>query len=316
MRATLSLVWVAALLAGCADEPPPYFQGYAEGEFVRVASNFSGNLTRLSVSRGEQVKAGDRLFALESNNEAAARREAMERVERAKAQLQNLRKAKRQPEIDAAKAEITQAKAALTLSRAQLQRQEKLLASGFISEARLDEVRTQYERDRARVAELEAQLATARLPVARPDEIEAAKAEVAAARASLAQAEWRLEQKTASASEAALVTDTWFVESEWVPAGQPVLSLLPAQNRLVRFFVPEPVLGSLAIGQEVRVNCDGCPEPIPAKISFISPRAEFTPPVIYSRETRAKLTFMIEARPDPDYAGRLHPGQPVEVRLR
>jgi HlyD family secretion protein len=314
---SVMIVAVSSLAAaGCQNEPPPYFQGYAEGEFVRVAAPFAGSLTRLAVKRGDQVKPGDFLYALEQENEAAARREAGERLERAQAQLENLKRPKRAPELAAIRAEIAQAQASLELSLTQLARQQKLLQSGFISESRLDEARTAYERDRARVAELNAQLSSARLPVARPDEIKAAQAEVDAAHAQLAQAEWRLKQKSVSAPQAGLVEDTLYVEGEWVPAGSPVVSLLPPQNIKLRFFVPEEVLGSLKIGEEVNVHCDGCGNPIPARISFISSQAEFTPPVIYSRETRSKLVFLIQARPHPEEATRLHPGQPVEVRVK
>ena len=109
-----------------------------------------------------------------------------------------------------------------------------------------------------------------------------------AAREVLAQAEWRLAQKSVRAPVAGLVNDTNYVSGEWVGAGLPVLSLLPPQNIKLRFFVPEMSLGAIKVGQQVKVHCDGCSMPIGAQISFISPQAEFTPPVIYSRETRAK----------------------------
>jgi HlyD family secretion protein len=118
----------------------------------------------------------------------------------------------------------------------------------------------------------------------------------------------------ASAPLAAQVYDTYYTPSEWVPTAVPVVSLLvPGQVKL-RFFVPEPVLGSIAIGQRVRAECSGCPEPIDATVSFVSPRPEYTPPVIYSRESASKLVFLVEAKPEPRQAALLHPGQPVEVR--
>jgi len=101
-----------------------------------------------------------------------------------------------------------------------------------------------------------------------------------------------------------------------VPAGAPVASLLPPENIKVRFYVAETELGAVQVGQQVTLRCDGCPAPIAARIGFISPKAEFTPPVIYSRERRANLVYLIEARPAPADAPRLHPGQPVEVALQ
>jgi HlyD family secretion protein len=132
--------------------------------------------------------------------------------------------------------------------------------------------------------------------------------------ATLEQADWRLKQKTVAAPVTGLVSDTLFVRGEWVPAGAPVVSLLPPANIKIRFFVPETVLGGFAVGQSVNVTCDGCGAPVPARITFIAPQAEYTPPVIYSREARSKLVFMLEARPAPDIAARMHPGQPVDVR--
>lgn len=315
MRDRHALVLLAACgLAACSDGAPRAYQGYAEGEYVRVAAPFAGTLQKLAVARGAQVKVDEPLFALEQENEAAARREAQQRQQNAEAQLADLRKGKRPTEIDAVRAQLAQAEAALTLSAAQLKRSEQLVSQNFIAKERLDESRAARDRDTQRVAELRAQLATARL-AARPDEINAAEHNVEAAKAALAQAEWRFAQKTVAAPVSGLVQDTYFVEGEWVPASQPVVSLLPPRNIKVRFFVEERRLGAVKIGQKLAVTCDGCAAPIAAAVTFISPQAEFTPPVIYSQQERAKLVFLIEARPAPEDAVKLHPGQPVEVRF-
>ncbi len=309
-------VLLAALLtAACGSPQRDTLQGYAEGEYVRVASPFAGQLAQLSVKRGEQVRSGDALFVLEQANEAAQRREAADRAARAEAVLADLRKARRPTEIDAVRAQLAQAEASLKLAEVNLKRQEELFRQNFISRERLDDARTTLERDRARVAELQAQVATARL-AARPDEIRAAEAELAAARAALAQADWRLGQKAQRSPQDALVQDTLFVQGEWVPAGAPVVNLLPPGNIKVRFFVPEMQLGTVKTGQPVTLTCDGCAGPIAANVTYIAPQAEFTPPVIYSRERREKLVFMAEARPSAADAPKLHPGQPVEVALK
>jgi HlyD family secretion protein len=154
-----------------------------------------------------------------------------------------------------------------------------------------------------------------RLP-AREDQIRAQSAQVEAARAALSQSTWRLDQKRIAAVQAGLVVDTLYREGEWVPPGSPVVRMLPPQNVKVRFFVPEPVVGGLKLGRSVAVRCDGCPAEVPAAVSYISNEPEYTPPVIYSNETRAKLVFMIEARPTVENAERLRPGQPVAVTLK
>jgi HlyD family secretion protein len=89
------------------------------------------------------------------------------------------------------------------------------------------------------------------------------------------------------------------------------VSLLPPENIKIRFFVPEPVLANIRVGQQVSIACDACPGDLTGTVSFISPQAEFTPPVIYSRESRAKLVFLVEAKPGKPSV--LHPGQPVEA---
>jgi HlyD family secretion protein len=91
--------------------------------------------------------------------------------------------------------------------------------------------------------------------------------------------------------------------------------MLPPQYVKVRFFVPQTIVGGLAVGRNVSIRCDGCPADVPGTLSYVSTEAEFTPPVIYSNETRGKLVFMIEARPSADSATKLNPGQPVSVRL-
>ncbi len=224
-----AFVALSAVLAACDGEGPRSFQGYAEGEYVRIAASFAGALQRLAVQRGMQVNAGDDLFVLEQENEAAARREAEERLKNAEAQLANLQKGRRPTELDAIRAQLAQAEASLKLSQAQVKRREQLVAQNFVSKESLDEVRSAYARDTEHVAELRAQLATARL-AARPDEIKAAQYNVEAAKAALEQAEWKLAQKSVKAPVAGLVQDTYYVSGEWVNANQPVVSLLPPRT--------------------------------------------------------------------------------------
>ncbi len=310
---TGTLIAVAAL-AGCADQAPQAYQGYAEGEFVRLAAPYAGTLTHLAVQRGAEIQAGAPLFALEQDNEKAGRDEAAQRLKQAEAQLENLKKGRRPAEIDAILAQREQARATLKLAQADFARDQKLATSGFVSVQRLDASRTTLERSQQHLKELEAQLAVARL-AARSDDIRAAEAAAEAARAALARADWSLAQKSVKASQAGLVQDTLYVQGEWVPAGSPVVTLLPPQNLKVRFFVPQGRIATLKPGQPVNISCDGCASPIAAKISYIAPQAEYTPPVIYSQENRNKLVFLVEARPAPQDAAKLRPGQPVDVRL-
>lgn len=314
-RTGLSIVVLCVLLAsGCAKQASDAFPGYAEAEYVRLTAPIAGTLTKLHLNRGDTVVAAAPAFDLERESEAASRQEAEARIERAKAQLADLTKGKRPDELAAVRAQLAQANAALTLAGADYNRDRQLVASKFIAPARLDTTRSAVAQAQARVDELQAQLRLAGTG-ARPDEIRAAEKDVSAAQAQFAQASWRVDQKTQRTPVAGDVTDVLFREGEFVPAGAPVITLLPPGNIKARFFVPEVVVGSLRVGQPVSIQCDGCGAPIGGQISFIAREAEFTAPIIYSKENRASLVFMIEARPDPDVAKRLHPGQPLELRL-
>jgi len=300
---------------GCSGKQPPGHQGYVEGEFVHVSSSEAGRLVRLSVTRGQRVRAGTPLFTLESINEDAAERQARQQLSAAEAQLKDLRTGKRPPELDVIRAQLAQAVAEEKKSAADLVRDEAQYKAGGISNARLDETRARAESNAARTRELRSQLDVAGLS-ARDEQIKAQAATAAAARAALEQAAWKQGEKAVAASGAGLVFDVMYREGEWVRAGSPVVRLLPPENIKVRFFVPETLLGTLAIGKNVLLHCDGCPAEIPAKVTYISTESEYTPPIIYSNETRSKLVYMIEARPSADNALVLHPGQPVEVKVR
>lgn len=311
-----ALVIAAALcvFVSCSRPASDRVQGYVEGEFVYVASPHAGSLAVLYVRRGGQVKAGDPLFALESAPEKAARDEAQRRLAQARANLEDAKKGRRPSEIESLEAQLRQAQAALALSERELARQEKLLPSAATAALDVDRARSAHDQNRQRVAQLEADLRTARLG-SRSDQIAAAAANVRALEAALSRVEWDLSQKRQAAPQAGLVFDTLFREGEWVSAGRPVVSLLPPRNIKVRAFVPETRIGLIHIGDSVRVFVNGVREPFVGKVGFISPRAEFTPPVIYSRESREKLVFMIEAVFDPEKAANLHPGQPVDLQF-
>jgi HlyD family secretion protein len=313
MTRPLLILLLGISLFGCEKPANDTWQGYIEGEYALIASPYAGQLQKLYVRRGDSVDSGRPLFALEQESERAARTEAEQRLNAAAARLENLQAARRPAEIDALRAEVTQAKAALALSSSQLAQQQKLFKEGFIAQARLDEAQAARARDAARAAEAEAQLRSALLPVGREAERRAAEGDAAGAQAALAQAALRVEQKSVAAPVSGMVQDTFFVEGEWVPAGRPVVSLLPPGNVKARFYVPEPALASLQAGRALEIRCDGCPAPLAAKVSFVSTQAEYTPPVLYSKESRAKLLFLVEARLE---GAGLRPGQPVEVRLK
>jgi HlyD family secretion protein len=303
-----------SILTGCSSQSPNRIQGYVEGEFVYVASPLSGQLESLYVHRGQWVKPGDPLFALDIQPEKDARDQASQQLAQARSNLEDAKKPRRPTEIESIQAQLEQARAASVFSEKNFERLVQLERTGAQAMQDLDRARSSRDQDKKRVAQLEADLETARLG-ARSDQIAAAEATVRAQEAALARAEWNLAQKRQNAPQAGVVFDTLYREGEWVGAGRPVVALLPPPNVKVRAFVPETRIGGIHYGDQFQVYVDGRPEPLIGKVSFISPQVEYTPPVIYSRESRSKLVIMIELRFDDKTAALLHPGQPVDVQI-
>jgi HlyD family secretion protein len=311
----LLIVWLVLILGACSASHGASYQGYIEGEFVYMASSQPGRLEHLAVTRGQTVEQGTPLFTLEATAERAEQHQAQQQLAAAEAQLADLETGKRPPEVAVIQAQLAQARAAARKSALQRERDEAQLRSGGISREQLEATLAQASTDAARVTELESQLDVARLP-GRDQQLKAQSRQVQAAHAVLDQADWRVGEKSVAARKAGLVYDTLYREGEWVAAGNPVVRMLPPQNIKVRFFVPETLLGNLAVGRKVSLHCDGCAAEVPASVTYVSAEAEYTPPVIYSNETRGKLIYMIEAHPTPEDALKLHPGQPLEVRLQ
>ena len=308
-------VSMSLILPGCSRHTADKYQGYVEGKFVYVASPQAGRLTHLAVTRGDTISVSHPLFSLDREPEAAAERQAQQLVRGSEARLADLQTGKRPPEIDVTRAQLAQAMAEKQKSVDILKSYESQYASGGVSLTDLITARAAVETNTAVVRQLQSELVVDSLP-AREQQLKAQAKQVAADRASLAEATWRPQQKEIASPRDGLVFDTLYREGEWVAAGNPIVQLLPLENREVRFFVPESLIGQLKLGQNVSVHCDGCSSNVPASITFISTQVEYTPPVICSNENRSKLVFMVIAKPPVEKAAMLHPGQPVEVALQ
>jgi len=313
-RAVLFLL-VALVGASCDKSDPTLVQGYIEGEFVHVASPFGGRLENLAVERGQEIEKGALLFDLEETPELAARDEALRRVEQARAELEDAKVGQRPSEIQTLEAQLGEMRAALVLADIELERQQKLLATNVASKRDFDIARAQHDENTQRVAQLEATLVTAKLG-SREDQIRAAEQNLLAQEAALKGADWNLSQKKQFSQQSALVSDTLYRPGDWVEAAKPVVVLLPPGNVKVRIFVSQELVGRVQVGSAAEVSVDGVEKPFAAKVTFISPRAEFTPPVIFSQSMREKFAFLVELSVDPETARKLHPGQPVDVRLK
>ncbi len=304
-----------ALLTACNKTDDRTFQGYVEGDYLYLSAPFAGFLATLNVDRGSYVSAGTAVFAVAKEPQRYELSEAEAQMNSAQSKIANLQEPHRQQEIDAMEAELKTMQANLQYSESQLRRMQNLVKKNFVSRSELDQARSARDRDAAQVEAARQQLDVYRITFGRQPEIRSAEAELQAAEANVQQKRWQVDNKTISAPSQGEITETYYRPGEWVPAGQPVVSFLPDDRRRIRFFVQESDLAAIQPGQQIIADCDGCKEPVRAKITFISPQAEYTPPVIYSREARAKLVFRIEAEPPPADARKLHPGLPMDVRL-
>lgn len=302
------------LVVGCYSGEKEVFPGYVEGEFVYVASPFAGQLLEVLVGKGSQVGAHQKLFTLDSTLERAESERAEQLYYKAQSNYEDLSKGLRPSEMASLTAQLEQAKSKAELSKKNFARISKLFNSNATSQQALDDAIFARDQSAELVTQLEHEINTAKLG-ARADQLKAAREEVRARKQELVQAQWKLSQKEQAALEDALVFDVLFRKGEWVPAGQAVVSLLPPQNIKVRTFISERNLVNVHIGQTAEVILGEGALNIQGRVSYISAQAEYTPPVIYSRESRSKLVFMIELAFDPEVAKSLKPGQPVEVKL-
>jgi HlyD family secretion protein len=311
MRRLLFVLPLLLISACSGSSDDAVFQGYVEGDFVDVAPEVGGRIVELAVKRGATVAEGDLLFRVDATEAEGAVDQAEAEKARAEAQLANLLGGKRPPEIAVIVAQIAEAEASLQTARKEFERQQSLFDQKVISEARLDQAREAVSVAEARVESAERQRDVAAMP-ARTPEIDAGERAIDSAGAALEQAQTRLMKYTVEAPVAGRIEDTHYEMGEVATAGSPVLSLLPENERKVIFFVPQAARAALAPGGTVSVTCDGCPENLVAEISFLGGEAEYTPPVIFSRENRGKLMFRAEAELNGE-AANLPIGQPVDV---
>lgn len=302
---------LSALFSSCTP-PMPLATGYVEGDYVQIAALSTAQILTLSVTAGDRVDIGQTLVDLETRDARIVLAQTEASHSKAESQLANLRQGRRPEEIAVIEAALASAKAQADEAQRSANRLFDLSTKGVATETQRDDAATAAAVARARVTEIEANLAVARLP-AREGEIAAAEAALREAAAALDHATWQLETRTLASPAAGTVTDIIRHPGEIAVAGQPILTLLPDGAVRLRLYLPEAALAGLAIGSLLDVHCDACPSGLTATVSYIADGPEFTPPVIYSVDSRQKLVYLVEAQPTDGTA--LKPGQIVDVDL-
>ena len=301
-----SVPLLSALFASCTP-PMPLATGYVEGDYVQIAALSTAQILTLPVASGDRVEIGQTLVELETRDAQIGLAQAKATLSRSESQLANLRQGRRPEEIAVIEAALASSKAQADEAQRSADRLRDLSTKGAATETQRDDAATAAAVAKARVAEIEANLAVARLP-ARTDEI--AEREAAAA---LDHATWQLETRRLTSPAAGVVTDIIHHPGEIAVTGQPILTLLPDGAVRLRLYLPEPALAGVSIGSLLDVHCDACPPGLTATVSYIADGPEFTPPVIYSVDSRQKLVYLVEAQPMDGTL--LKPGQIVDVDL-
>lgn len=309
------LAWITGLVAvvipGFGVAPEPAWNGYVEADYVYVSAPGAGTIATIAAHEGQMVKAGEVLLILDSRQQEAMLRAAEARVEAARANAENLATGSREEEVAVVRASLDKAEADLALARSQSERSDKLLVEGLVPQAKADQDRATLKSAEAQAAQLRAELRVSELPARDPQRV-AAEATLVAAEADADKAREDLADRTILAPVDGRIERVYFDDGEIMQAGTPALALLPAAALKIKFYLSESDRPAFALGQTLRVSCDGCAEGLSAEVSFFASDPQFTPPVIYSRDERKRLTFLAEATLG---AGSiLHPGQPVTVR--
>lgn len=301
---------LAALPFLFSDKSQRAYQGWVEADTLFIGADTSGRVVKLDVAEGQAISPGSPLFSLDSQTEEAAVGAARASLARLQAELELAEaKQKRPEEIDMLRASEREAVARLELAAQDLDRTRVLVERGTATKANLDTATATEAANRAVLDNVRSQITLANLP-ARIEMLRQSREAVAAAKSDLASAEAALARRFVSAPATGSIETVYYRAGEIVPAGRPIVALLPPENIRIRFFVPEGEIALFSLDQSIRVACNAC-QPTDAKISFIAKNAEYTPPVIYSLEERAKLVYRVEAIPADPKA--LRPGQPVDV---
>lgn len=320
-----------SLVASACQAPPPVNEvrasGHVEATEVRLAPEVGGRVVELPVREGDRVEIGALIVRLDGRDMELAIQRAKAERQLAQAQLALLQAGSRPEDVRQAEAqaqtardEVSATRAELAAAEQDLQRFEALLAANAGSQKQRDDAATRRDvaRERLQAAESRVRAAeqgTARLRAgARPQEIEAARARVAASTAQVAAVEESLQDATVRSPVAGVVTEKLAEIGEVIAPRMPVVVVTDLANAWADVFVPEPVVPRLRLKQPAAVFTDAGGSSIPGTISYIAPRAEFTPRNVQTAEERSKLVYRIRIAVD-NKEGVLKQGMPVEAVL-
>jgi HlyD family secretion protein len=303
-------------LQGCNEkvDGDVYFQGYSYGEYTYLFANADGVISKIPVKKGDFVEKGATLIEMDDFQLKNNYLIAVQRLNQEESEFKSLTNGVKEQELEVVKSQLNQAILSEKLAFRNLERNKKLFSSKAISAIEIDHILTEYENKKEKVNELNKQLKAMMSPVQK-DKLAVKKHQIESARLQTVKAKWEWSQSKLIAPISSQVTDIIYSEGESIRAGKPIISLLPENKIKVRFFVPEHLLGTIKTNMKVAFKCSGCGEELFGIIRYISPQAEYTPPVIYSNESKSKLVYMIEAEQEEKSNATIKVGQPINVRV-
>lgn len=301
------------LLTACQQQPiETPLTGYIEAEMRLLAAPQSGWLQDMNLQVGDAIHEGQLLFELDTAIQMAHVEIAAQNLLAAQAHLQDLQKGARPQEVATINAQLLEAQAKKTLAHSELQRLISLADKGLSTAEQLDQAKNRLQVSQAQIDAVNSRIEVAGLG-GRIDALVQAEANMKRAQAQLSEQQYQLSQRRIISPFNGPVQQLMYHQGEYIQAGAAVLSVRMLGQDKVRFHIPQEQLTSIALGQNIEVKSDGMNQAVTAIISYISSTAEFTPPVIYSAASRAKLVFLVEAQLASDHP--LQPGLPVDVLL-
>jgi HlyD family secretion protein len=325
-------LWLVVTLVtvACANDTPDNtlrVSGHVEATEVHVAAEVGGRILELRVDEGARLNRGDVIAQLDTRDTALQIQRGRADREGAVAQLRLLEAGSRvedirqaEAQVDAAEADAMAIQADLKSAQLDFDRFDALLKANAGSQKQRDDAKARVDVTRERLRSAEERVRAARETVARlkqgarPEEISAARARVAGADAQIAVLEKALADAQIVAPVAGMVTQKLVDAGEIVMRGTPVVVVTDLDNAWANLFVPEPMVPRVKLGQAARVITDAGGEGLSGKVTFISPKAEFTPRNVQTAEERSKLVYRIKVTVD-NRAGVLKPGMPVDAEL-
>jgi HlyD family secretion protein len=317
--ASLALVPILVTLAACRKEADPNvvrLNGRLESPTVDLGPKVSGRVLEVNVREGDRVKKGDLLVHLDLGETALAVGRDVGGVRAAEARVKDLASGSRRAEIAMAEADVSDKRAAVSLAKKELERQESLLAKKVGTQRDTDVARTALERASAALKASAARLKLAREGF-RAGQQEQARAELERARSVLSQSESLAKESEIRAPADAVVLHRIAEPGLLLAPGQPALTLAFTDRLYVRAFVPETKLGKVRPGVAATVRVDAFPDKsFAAKVTEVSPDAEFTPKPVETKAERVNLVYAAKIDLDAGWNAPLFPGQPAEVTVR